>query len=220
MQTSFQKTYQNHVEESFRKKIYLENRKRIATHNKNADKPYSLSMNIFGDMLPHEFTQVRNGLKLPKNRTLLRSGVGTFLPPHHVNVPESVDWREKGYVTPVKDQGQCGSCWAFSSTGALEGQIFRKTGKLVSLSEQNLVDCSEKFDNNGCEGGLPDNAFNYVRSNGGIDTEKSYPYEAQDGKCRYKPKHKGGYDHGFMDVKSGDEDMLKIAVATIGPVSF
>lgn len=77
----------------------------------------------------------------------------------------------------------------------------------------------EQFQNNGCEGGLPDNAFNYIRSNGGIDTEISYPYEAQDGSCRYKVNMKGGYDNGFMDIKTGDEQQLKIAVATIGPVS-
>jgi len=213
------KTYGNHVEEQFRKKIYLNNRKKIAVHNKLADQPFQLSINKFGDILPHEFVNIHNGLKVPKNRTLLRMGVGSFLPPANVQVPDAVDWREKGYVTPVKNQGQCGSCWAFSSTGALEGQVFRKTGKLVQLSEQNLVDCSREFENNGCEGGLPDNAFNYIRSNGGIDTENAYPYEGQDDTCRYKKAEKGGSDTGFMDVKSGDEEMLKIAVATIGPIS-
>jgi len=213
------KVYNNNVEEQFRRKIYLENRRKIAAHNKLAQHPFRLTMNKFGDMLPHEFAKVHNGLKVPKNHGLLRMGVGSFLPPSHVKVPDSVDWREKGYVTPVKDQKQCGSCWAFSSTGALEGQIFRKTGKLVSLSEQNLVDCSKKYENNGCEGGLPDNAFNYIRSNGGLDTEKSYPYEGVDSNCRYNVTNKGGYDTGFMDVKSGDEDMLKIAVATVGPIS-
>ena len=129
------------------------------------------------------------------------------------------DWRTQGYVTPIKDQGQCGSCWAFSSTGALEGQHFAKTKQLVSLSEQNLVDCSGAQGNMGCNGGLMDQAFEYIKENNGIDTEDSYPYEAVDNQCRFKKDSVGATDTGFTDIKSKDENALQQAVATIGPIS-
>lgn len=107
----------------------------------------------------------------------------------------------------------------FLQTGALEGQHFRKTKKLVSLSEQNLVDCSTKYGNNGCNGGLMDNAFRYIKANGGIDTEQAYPYKAEDEKCHFARKAIGATDKGFVDIESENEDQLKAAVATVGPVS-
>jgi len=133
------------------------------------------------------------------------------------SLPPEVDWRNEGWVTPVKNQGQCGSCWSFSATGALEGQNFNKTGVLVSLSEQNLIDCSTE--NYGCNGGAPDYAFQYVESNGGIDTETAYPYTGQQGSCHYNAANSGAGCSGWTDLPSGDEDALLQAVATIGPIS-
>jgi len=219
--TKHSKSYENEVEERFRMKIYLENRHKIARHNKDAETHgYYLEMNAYGDMLHHEFVQRMNGYKPALRNATVHELIGfSYLSPYNLNVPEEIDWRTKGAVTPVKDQGQCGSCWSFSATGSLEGQHFRKTGKLVSLSEQNLIDCSTKYGNQGCNGGLMDNAFSYIKDNKGIDTEVTYPYEAEDDKCRYKPTDKGADDKGYVDLPPGNEEKLKEALASIGPVS-
>ena len=127
-------------------------------------------------MTSEEFGAMYNGYNMTNAMNKRR---GTPYKMSAVKAPESVDWREQGYVTPVKDQGQCGSCWSFSAVASLEGQHFKKTGKLVSLSEQNLVDCSTKYGNMGCNGGLMDQAFSYIKDNKGIDTEESYPYKAR-----------------------------------------
>jgi cathepsin L len=102
---------------------------------------------------------------------------------------ENIDWRTKGYVTYVKDQGQCGSCWAFSTTGSLEGQHFAKTSQLVPLSEQNLLDCSRL--NFGCNGGNQDLAFDHIKAHHGIATEETYPYLAQRQLCQFHKKDIG-----------------------------
>jgi len=215
------KTYEDQSEERLRMKIFIENKKKVAKHNAQYErglKTYKLALNHYADLLHHEFLKMNgfNKSLTPHNKEIVGS---TYIPPAHVQLPDNVDWRKKGAVTPVKNQGSCGSCWAFSTTGSLEGQHFRKTGKLVSLSEQNLIDCSTVYGNNGCNGGLMDNAFKYVQDNRGIDTEKSYPYEAEDDQCRYQKRNSGATDTGFVDVSEGDEHALKSAVATVGPVS-
>ena len=145
-----------------------------------------------------------------------------------------LDWRPKGYVTYVKDQGQCGSCWAFSTTGALEGQHFAKTSQLISLSEQNLVDCSHL--NFGCNGGNQDFAFDYIKEHHGIDTEESYPYEAQRELCHFERKYIGAnltvrnflfkltkfvicLLKGYTRIEKHSESDLTTAIATVGPIA-
>jgi len=170
-------------------------------------------MNQYGDMTPTEFVETMNGFKMEGKKAGL-----TFMPPLNMEIPKSMDWRTKGYVTPVKDQGQCGSCWAFSATGSLEGQTYRKTAKLLSLSEQNLIDCSGDQGNEGCNGGLMDAAFTYVKLKG-IEVEKDYPYKAEDGTCAYKASKKAAQDSGFYDIPAGNETALTAAIATVGPIS-
>jgi len=120
---------------------------------------------------------------------------------------------QKGAVTGVKNQGQCGSCWSFSATGSMEGVHFIKTGQLISLSEQNLVDCSTAQGNMGCNGGLMDQAFQYVIQNRGIDTEASYPYTATGpNACRFNRANVGATISNFHDIPSGSESALLNAV--------
>jgi len=130
--------------------------------------------------------------------------------------PDKKDWRNDGAVTPVKDQLKCASCYAFSAAGALEGQFFLKNGILNSLSVQQLVDCSRKYANNGCNTGYMTNAFLYTRKEG-ILTEDEYPYEAKDNQCRATPNDKK--NQKFKTIPKGDEGKLKEAVGNIGPVS-
>jgi cathepsin L len=216
---TYNKQYSD-AEEHVRRAIWEDNLKKVQEHNLQADlgeHTYWLGMNAYADMTINEFVKVMNGYNATLKAT--RPSRNTFKFDPSVKLPDTVDWRTEGYVTPVKDQGQCGSCWAFSATGSLEGQHFKSTKSLVSLSEQNLVDCSGKQGNQGCNGGLMDQAFEYIRVNNGIDTEPSYPYEAVDRTCRFKAADVGATDTGFTDITSKDEDALQQAVATVGPIS-
>jgi len=211
------KQYQDFGEEKVRYTIWQDNHRRITEHNKKG-LDLVLGMNHFGDMTNTEFGAIMNGYLGNKDST---KNVGaTFLPPFHLNIPDKVDWRDAGLVTNVKNQGQCGSCWAFSTTGALEGQMKKATNKSVDLSEQNLVDCSTSYGNHGCHGGLMDYAFTYIKANGGLDTEEYYPYTGKEDECEFKKKYVGGTDTGYVDVTAGDEDALKKASASIGPISI
>lgn len=209
------KQYADAGEEKVRYTIWKDNFQRIVAYNERSSNTL-LAMNHFGDMTNLEFRSTMNGYFHTRSN---RTGGSKFLAPNNLKLPDSVDWRDHGYVTPVKNQGHCGSCWAFSTTGSLEGQHFRKTGQLVELSEQNLVDCSKSYGNHGCQGGLMDNAFRYIKDNEGIDSEESYPYIAREERCNFKRKDVAESDTGFVDITEGDEDELKEAVASVGPVS-
>uniref|UniRef100_A0A8D0G9G8 Cathepsin K n=1 Tax=Sphenodon punctatus TaxID=8508 RepID=A0A8D0G9G8_SPHPU len=210
--------YNGKMDELSRRLIWEKNLKYIGTHNLEFSlgvHTYELAMNHLGDMTSEEVAQKMTGLKVPRSRRPNNDTL--YIPDWEERVPDSMDYRKKGYVTPVKNQGQCGSCWAFSSCGALEGQLKRKMGKLLSLSPQNLVDCVTN--NDGCGGGYMTNAFEYVKENRGIDSEDAYPYIGQDESCMYSPTGKAAKCRGFREIPEGNEKALKRAVARIGPIS-
>jgi len=213
----YNKIYATIEEEQTRFQIFLSNYQKIEDHNKefvNGRKSYQMGMNKFGDMTHEEFLSKL----LSSNRSESFRGT-TFLAPQNILIPTAIDWRQKGYVTPVKDQGQCGSCGAFSITGTVEGQHFRKSGQLVSLSEENLVDCVDPSFPGGCSGGWMIDAYNYIKENGGIDTEDCYPNEDCGGSCRFKKECIGAQITGYVTIESGNENDLEAALATVGPIS-
>lgn len=211
------KTYQDEVEDTHRRGLWEKNLMLITMHNLEASMglhSYELGMNFMGDMTPEEIQQSFATLTPPTN---LKRGPSPRL--MGADVPDTMDWREKGCVTSVKMQGSCGSCWAFSAAGALEGQLAKTTGKLVDLSPQNLVDCSSKYGNKGCNGGFMHQAFQYVIDNQGIDSDASYPYTGHQGQCRYNSMYRAANCSKYSFLTEGDEGALKIGLGTIGPIS-
>jgi C1A family cysteine protease len=172
----------------------------------------TLGLNKFSDLSREEFKRYYTGLKA-KPADAKRNVV--MLPED--NLATSVDWRTKKAVTPVKNQGDCGSCWSFSTTGSLEGLHAIQKGSLLSFSEQQLVDCSGSYGNEGCDGGLMDYAFQYVEKYG-IETESDYPYTAEDGTCQYQKSKAVFTNKNYVDVATDNEKQLAAAV-NIEPVS-
>jgi C1A family cysteine protease len=183
---------------------------RIEEQNR-VNAPATFAINEFSDLTVKEFTSMYANLDFSKVDP--NAPVADLLP----EGPKSVDWRTKGAVTPIKNQGQCGSCWAFSTTGNLEGQWFLAGNKLIGISEQQLVDCDHNGDH-GCAGGLMSNAFEYIISNGGIDSEASYPYTARDGSCKWKAPGVTHMKNWTMIAK--DEKQMASYCAAKGPISI
>ncbi|CAA6659602.1 unnamed protein product [Spirodela intermedia] len=196
--------------------VFKDNVRFIHGHNRK-DSTYKLGLNKYGDMTSEEFRRASAGFKLQRRRGGPRAS-GEFSNANATATPPSVDWRQKGAVTPVKDQGDCGGCWAFSAVAAVEGITQIRTSKLVSLSEQELIDCNTA-ENQGCGGGLMDYAFEFIKNNGGIAAARDYPYTAADGACDTdKENSPAATIDGHEDVPANDEDALLKAVAN-QPVS-
>jgi len=174
-----------------------------------------LGLNIFADLSNSEYQNVYLGTFIDGSARL--ANPEPFTAPE-TPLADTIDWRIQGAVTGIKDQGQCGSCWSFSATGSIEGVHFLANNSLISLSEQNLMDCSTAYGNQGCNGGLMNSAFNYVIANHGIDTEDSYPYKSNEGSCRFSTANIGATITGIKNIAAGSEAAL-VAAININPVS-
>jgi len=210
---TYSKSYKSSEEYNLRFKIFRDNLSYIRVFN-SMDSTVILGVNPLADLDFNEFKSIYLPRKFPERESVNEESLEAL------NLPTSVDWRTKGAVTPVKNQGQCGSCWSFSTTGSVEGAWFLAGHSLVSLSEQQLVDCSTSYGNQGCNGGLMDDAFKYIIANKGITTEANYPYTARDGTCNTtKAKQIAATISTYTDVAHSNPTALQTAVAQ-QPVSI
>lgn len=178
--------------------IFVNNYQLIEEFNSNPDRTSTVGLNQFANLTSDEFQSYQTGLLADQMKTLTLAELEEPADIDLSSIPASFDWRDQNKVTPVKNQGQCGSCWAFSTVGALESLYLIEndftTANEVIFSEQQIVDCDTT--SYGCNGGFPIEAFRYVAKNG-IEPESDYPYSAQDGSCKYNPAY------AYKNVTSG-----------------
>ena len=207
-QERFSKRYSTIQELETRFAIFRKNFIEILAHNADLSQNFTMGVNQFTDLTPEEFrAQYVGGLKAEVGSYGCKSFSSSA-----AGAPSSIDWRNKGAVTSVKDQGQCGSCWTFSATGAVEGAWAISKGQLIDLSEQELVDCATgiSYGSHGCNGGQMEGAFKFVIEHGQCSLA-SYPYTAKDGTC--KTCSAVAHISSCSDVKPNDQISLKAAVA-------
>jgi len=214
------KAYANQAEDNLRKVNFADNLQRIKDHN-DAGLGFELGVNEYADMTNDEFRDKM----LMKN---FQPAVLASLPSagsrrkRRQTVPDAIDWTTSGCITAIKNQGQCGSCYAFASVAALEYYNCKKLNRLTVLSEQNIIDCTNNvtYGNLGCNGGYTFASFQYVQNQGGIDKSSSYPYAAKVGSCQYKSRNSAGTCAGWVRVLPwGNETALQQVVGTVGPVT-
>ena len=219
--------------------MFYENFDFVTTFNR-VSQGFELALNEFADIPHSHFVETRcgfDGSRLRKSRSTYGQVMLAFNNRFKYDdvdfsdvkeIPASLDYRQQGIVSEVKNQGQCGSCWAFSANGALEAALAKKArkngldaGSVATLSEQQLVDCSRKFGNEGCRGGLMDLAYQYILEAGGIESDKTYPYTGHDGVCHANNASfvPGAKLVKYLQLAPGNETAIQLALIKFGPVA-
>lgn len=221
-----QKTYATVQEETQRREIWFTNRRHVQLHNQAYQAGYTSYQKTvkgrFADLTDEEFVQMY--LMQGQDCSATHSSSGQLMRCHDCH-HKHVDWRTKGIMTPIKNQAQCGSCWTFSTSGALEAHTCLAMKKdctdWTGLAEEQLVECADAFNNHGCNGGLPSQAFEYLKYNGGMALEHDYPYTANHDNrtCHVSKRGWKAQVAEVYNITTRDEEDLQHAIATIGPVS-
>ncbi|EFX88652.1 hypothetical protein DAPPUDRAFT_304724 [Daphnia pulex] len=209
------KRFKNKDREKMRKNTFVENNRGIKKHNQAGKSTYKLQPNQFADWSEAELEQLKGEIDTD-NEIPAPVVSGDIL---RQAVPDAVDYRKSHCLAKVKYQGGCGSCYTFASTTPIEYQRCMKTGTLVTLSEENLIDCSQKYGNAGCNGGLALRSWNYVKDVG-LNTEEAYPYQGEETMCEYSASNYGGNVTTWAyATRTNDEEAIKVVVAKYGPVA-
>ncbi|XP_037952781.1 procathepsin L [Teleopsis dalmanni] len=218
------KVYTDEKERQFREAIFIGKKSLVDLGNKNAGTgggSFRMSINPLADLTRAEVAKM-TGSRISYSGEEITSKHTNFVTAkaNTDNLPESVDWRQRGGVTPPDFQGfDCGSCWSFATVGALEGHLFRRTGFLVPLSTQNLVDCADEYGSMGCDGGFQEYAFEYIRDHG-ISLANKYPYtQMENAQCQQNETETGIQIRDYARIKPGDEQKMKEVIATLGPLA-
>jgi C1A family cysteine protease len=211
--TQYNRDYSSVDEFLSRRDIFKRNYDYIVQHNTGGHS-YTLAMNQFGDRLPEELPKTHFPTRLLSNYFEQWNQVSF----DNVNAPSAVDWVKLGYVTPVENQLQCGSCWSFSASEEVSSLYKKTSGKLVTLSKQQLMDCSKPEGDMSCEGGLMTDAFDYVLKNHGLCTEEDYPYLATDEQI-CKNCTPVATINGYQNIPSNNETALMLALSQL-PISI
>lgn len=219
----FGRAYKDADEKARRQEVFGANARHVDAVNRSGNRTYTLGLNKFSDLTDDEFVQThlgyrghqQGGLRPEEENVSKVAALGYG----QADMPESVDWRAQGAVTGVKNQGSCGCCWAFAAVAATEGLVKIATGNLISMSEQQVLDCTGQSpgmgNTNTCDGGHIDDALRYVAASRGLQPEAAYAYTGLQGACQsgFTPNSAASFGEPQTVTLQGDEGRLQGLVA-------